>query len=503
MLVEMRGITKVFGPVLANDRIDFTLDKGEIVGLLGENGSGKTTLMNVLYGMYPPDRGKVVIEGKPASLKSPRDAIRHRIGMVHQHFMLIPSFTVTENVIFGTKGERFLGSSETQAVEKMAEEHGLTVPATAVVGRLALGQCQQVEILKMLYRDAQVLIFDEPTAVLTPQETDLLFDSIRAIAAAGRAVVFITHKLDEVFSVSTRIVVLRQGRVVFQSATADTDKDQVSHAMVDQEITKAQLDASPLPGQSEVVLQVDELSALNNQGLPALNSLSFRIHRGEILGVAGVSGNGQTELAEVISKLRPATAGRIVLFGEDTARKSAAWVQNRIAHIPESRLGTGIAPAMTVGENLAMKDCNKFCSLGMLNRRALLSCGDALIQQFKIVTPTIHARAANLSGGNLQRVILARELSRGVQMIVAAYPSRGLDIAATEYARQLLLEQRRNGSGVLLISEDLNELFSLSDRIAVLYRGKFVHIAPTRELSLREVGMMMLGQQASHEPGGG
>lgn len=502
MLAEMRSITKAFGPVLANDRIDLTIGKGEIIGLLGENGAGKTTLMNVLYGMYPPDRGTVVVDGKPVYLKSPRDAIRRRIGMVHQHFMLIPSFTVTENVIFGTEGERFLESAETEAVEQLAEEYGLTVSSTATVGKLAVGQRQQVEILKMLYRDAQVLIFDEPTSVLTPQEADLLFDSMRTMAAAGRAIVFITHKLSEVFSVSTRIVVLRRGRVVSQSATADTDKDQVSHAMVDQEITKAQLDTSPLPGQSDIVLQVDGISACNDQGLPALNSLSFRIHRGEILGIAGVSGNGQTELAEVITKLRPTTAGRINFLGEDAAHKSAAWVQNRIAHIPESRLTTGIAPAMTVGENLGMKDSSKFCSFGILNRRALSSWGKTLIQQFNIDTPTINARAANLSGGNLQRVILARELSRGAQVIIAAYPARGLDIAATEHARRLLLAQRTAGSGILLISEDLDELFSLSDRIAVLYRGKIVHIAPTCELSLREVGRMMMGEQAAHEQGG-
>jgi len=503
MVIQMCGVTKTFGPIIANDKIDFAVDRGEIVGLLGENGAGKTTLMNILYGMYPPDSGMLVINGKPVYLKSPRDAIHSGIGMVHQHFMLVPSFTVTENVVFGTEGERFLGSSGTEAVEHLAEEHGLTVSSAAIVGKLPVGQCQQVEILKMLYRNAQVLIFDEPTSLLTPQEADLLFDSMRAIAATGRAIVFITHKLDEVFSVSTRVVVLRRGRVVFQSDTAHTDKDQVSHAMVAQEITKAQRDASPVSGQdqSEVVLWVDDLSARNDQGLPALNNLSFRIHRGEILGVAGVSGNGQTELAEVITRLRPVSTGRISLLGEDATHKSTTWAQNKIAHIPESRLATGIAPTMTVGENLGMKEHTKFCTLGMLNRRALFSWGKEMIQQFKISTPSINARAANLSGGNLQRVILARELSRGTPMIVAAYPTRGLDIAGTEYARQLLLEQRKAGSGILLISEDLDELFSLSDRIAVLYRGKIVHIAPTRELNLRQVGRMMMGQQVSAEQG--
>lgn len=499
MFVEMRGITKTFGPVLANDRIDFTIDRGEIVGLLGENGSGKTTSMNVLYGMYPPDKGEILIEGRPARLKSPRDAIRHRIGMVHQHFMLIPSFTVTENVLLGTNGERFLGSSETQTIEHLANENGLTVSSTAVVSGLAVGQRQQVEILKMLYRNAQVLIFDEPTSVLTPQETEVLFNSMRSMAVAGRAIVFITHKLDEVFAVSTRIVVLRRGRVVFQSAIADADKDKVIHSMVEQEITKAQLTDSALSSESEVILQVDKLSALNDYELPALDGVSFRIHRGEILGIAGVSGNGQTELAEVITQLRPATAGRIVLLGEDTGRKAATWVQDRIAHIPESRLETGIAPTMTVGENLGMKDFPKFCKTGMLRLRAFLSWGRDLIKQFEIDTPSINEHAANLSGGNLQRVILARELSRGVRIIIAAYPTRGLDIAAAEYARQLLLAQRKAGSGILLISEDLDELFSLSDRIAVLYRGKIVRIAPTRELGLREVGMMMMGQQGSRE----
>lgn len=500
MLLEMRNITKSFGPVRANNRIDFTVNPGEIVGLLGENGAGKTTLMNILYGMYPPDEGRISIEGKRIYLKSPREAIRQRIGMVHQHFMLIPSFTVAENVIFGTSADRLIGGlrAESEQISSLAGKHGLTIDRDAMVGELSVGQRQQVEILKMLYHDAQILIFDEPTAVLTPQETDTLFASMRAIAAAGRAIIFITHKLNEVFSVSTRIVVLRRGKVVFQSATDSTDKEQVSHAMVAQKITKARNTSAS--HRNKVVLEADKVRAMNDQGLPALTGVSFRIHSGEILGVAGVSGNGQTELAEVITKLRPLTGGNIYLHGEDIARKPASWIKDNIAHIPESRIDAGIALSMTVGENLSLKNYSE-CRIfrGLLDRRALFTQGKKLVSQFKIATPTVNARAANLSGGNLQRVILARELSTNARMIVAAYPTRGLDIAGAEYARQLFLAQRIAGTAILLISEDLEELFSLSDRIAVFYRGKIAHVAPAAELDLYEVGRIMMGQRPSEE----
>lgn len=507
MLVKMFKISKLFGPVLANDCIDFSIGKSEIVGLLGENGAGKTTLMNILYGIYPPDKGRIVIGEKRVFLKSPRDAIRHRIGMVHQHFMLIPSFTVLENVVFGTGGERFFGNSTAavQEVERLAAEYGLSVNLNAVVDHLSVGQQQQVEILKVLYRDARVLVFDEPTAVLTPQEADSLFSSMRAMAAAGRAIIFITHKLNEVFSVSTRLVVLQRGSKVFQADTAATDKAEVSQAMVKQKIVKTRLHSTDTDRaedeDKEVILKVDKVSAKNHQGLPALNKVSFCIHSGEILGIAGVSGNGQTELAEVIAKLRPVTQGAIYLQGEDIGRKPASWVKDRVAHIPESRLAMGIAPSMTVGENLALKSYPKFCFAGrLLRRRALADWSETLVSQFKIDTPTVRARVANLSGGNLQRIVLARELSGQAKMVIAAYPTRGLDIAAAEYARQMLLSQRKVGNAILLISEDLDELFSLSDRIAVFYEGRIMRIALTSELSIKEVGQMMMGQLPQQTP---
>lgn len=495
MLLEMRNISKSFGPVRANDGIDFAVDQGEIVGLLGENGAGKTTLMNILYGMCPPDEGRISVNGRRIHLRSPREAMRQRIGMVHQHFMLVPSFTVLENVVLGTSGDRLLGRSTADAekVSALAREHGLTMELDAMVGKLAVGQRQQVEILKMLYRGAQILIFDEPTAVLTPQESEILFTSMRAIAAAGRAIIFITHKLDEVFAVSTRLVVLRRGKVVLQSATESTDKGRVTRAMVAQEITAARNTAASR--QDQVVLELNNVSAANDQGLPALTAVSMRIHSGEILGIAGVSGNGQTELAEVITKLRPLTGGSISLHGESTAGKRASWIKESIAHVPESRLDAGIASAMTVGENLALKCYGQCCLIpGLLDRREISTRGRNLVSQFNIATPTVNARAGNLSGGNLQRVILARELTTNAKLIVAAYPTRGLDIASAEFVRQLLLAQREAGTAILLISESLEELFSLSDRVAVLYRGKLTDAGRAAELDLHGVGQMMMGQ---------
>lgn len=498
-LVELQGIVKTFPGVVANAGIDFAVGPGEVVALLGENGAGKSTLMSVLAGLYRPDAGTILVDGRPAAFRSPRDAIAAGIGMVHQHFRLIDAFTVIENMLLGWHTPRFRLNARAEAdrVEQMALRHGLAIDARAKVWQLSVGERQRVEILKMLYRDARVLVLDEPTAVLTPQEVRLLFAAIRRIAGEGRAVVFISHKLDEVLAIADRIVVLRGGRVVGEARPDETTPRALAQLMVGHEVDAGQRPAGP-PG--AVVLALDRVHALGDRGHLALRLDRLEVRAGEIVGVAGVAGNGQRELAEVIAGLRQPAAGRLLMDGDDITRLDprGRWARG-IAYIPEDRLGEGLIPSFTITENAALRDYalpplsrGPFFSRREARARAL-----AIIERFQVRATDADARVRTLSGGNQQRLLVGRETAATPRVLIAMHPTRGLDIDATAALHRIFLELRRAGVAILLISESLDELFSLSDRVAVMHRGRVVGERAAGTATREEIGLMMAGGSAA------
>ena len=499
-VVEMRGITKRFPGVVANDRIDFEVRAGEVHALLGENGAGKTTLMNVLYGLYQPDEGEIYIRGRRVTLRSPRDAIALGIGMVHQHFMLIPPLTVAENVVLGLPSSRgpFLDTDRAERrISELAQRYGLKVDPHAYVWQLSVGEQQRVEIIKALYRGASILILDEPTSVLTPPEVRELFSVLRRMAEEGNAVIFITHKLHEVMAVSDRVTVLRDGRVVSTVDTAGTSERQLAKMMVGREVL-FQVSKRPV-AKGKVALEVRDLWAMGDRGLPALKGISLSLRQGEILGIAGVAGNGQRELAEVITGLRRATKGKVLIGGKDmTNCPPAAIIGEGVAYIPEERIRRGLIMDFSVAENAILETHNSppFTDGWFLNRREIDRYVEGLISDYGVKTPSKDAPVRHLSGGNLQRLLLARELSRRPKLLIASQPTRGLDVGATEYIRRRLVEQREKGTAILLISEDLDEVLSLSDRVAVMYEGEIVGIVPEGEADVEEIGMMMAGAGA-------
>jgi len=503
--VRMTGIIKRFPGVLANDQVDLTVYPGEIHALLGENGAGKSTLMSILFGIYRPDEGEIEVHGRRVRLNSPRDAIQHGIGMVHQHFMLIDVQTVAENVTLGLNESRFLlnlAQTKRRIVE-LAQRYGMQVDPDARIWQLSVGEQQRVEILKMLYRGADVLILDEPTAVLTPQESRDLFITLRRMAAEGHAVIFITHKLDEVMAISDRITVLRSGRVVSTVRTCDTNKEELARMMVGRPIL-FHVDKPPVQ-QGEVVLTVQGLQAANDKRLPALQGVSFAIRQGEILGIAGVAGNGQRELAEVITGLRHASRGCVRIRGREVTN-ATPWriIKQRVSHIPEDRLGVGLVPNLPVSDNIILKDYHepKFSRGPFLDRPSIRRFVDQLIRLFEIATPNPETPVKLLSGGNLQRTILARETASVPDLLVAVHPTRGLDVGATESVHKLLLEQRSKRAAILLISEDLHELLALSDRIAVLYEGEIMGVLPAQNADVEKLGLMMAGALREAVPSG-
>lgn len=493
----MKGITKRFGTIVANNSIDFAIYGGEVHALLGENGAGKTTLMNILYGLYRADAGEIRVGGAPVSIRSPKDAIAFKIAMVHQQFELVPTLTVAENVGLGLKTQRepLLNlEGVVKRIKELSEAYDLHVDPGARVEQLAVGERQRVEIIKALYRDANILILDEPTSVLTPQETEGLFRFIQSMAAEGRGVVVITHKLPEVIAVSDRVTVLRHGEVVARLETARTNPDELAEKMVGKLAS-----VEPLPSavpREDVVLDISEVSAINDKGALALDRVSLSLRRGEILGIAGVAGNGQTELAEVLTGMRKVTAGKVSVEGRDlTSASPGALIKSGLGNIPEDRLSTALVLDMSIAENLILEVRNspQFEKNGLLNQERMLENARRLVEEYSIVCGSVLAPARTLSGGNMQKLVLAKVLSRNPKVLIAAQPTAGLDVSATQFITEKLKEQRSLGVGILLISGDLNEIMSLSDRIACIYNGRIMGVVPRDTADVKELGLMMGG----------
>jgi ABC-type uncharacterized transport system ATPase subunit len=504
LAIEATGIVKSFPGVLANDRVDFDLRVGEIHALLGENGAGKSTLMNVLAGLYRPEAGTIRVGDRPVDFRSPRDAIAAGIGMVHQHFTLVPSMSVAENVLLGLDEPRFLLDLRRteERVAELASDVGLRVDPRARVWQLSVGEQQRVEILKMLYHGARILILDEPTAVLAPQETADLFETLRSMLEAARSVVFISHKLTEVLAIADRITVMRAGRVTAAGLDpAGVTRSDLARLMVGRPVIEMPTRAPVEPGR--VVLAVDDVRALSDRGLPALQGASLDVRAGEIVGIAAVAGNGQSELAEVITGLRPHT-GRVTVDGRVVdASPGHIGRGSGVGHVPEDRTGVGSAPNLSMVDNLILR---RFRSAPLahgpfLDAAASRTKAEELRGSYHIATPTIDAPARILSGGNLQRLILAREIDAAPTLLVAVQPTRGLDVGAIEGVHQLLLGLRERGTAILLISEELEELLALADRVIVMYEGRVAGTfeAPTLE-DIDQLGLLMTGGEASEPP---
>jgi simple sugar transport system ATP-binding protein len=502
LIVEMRGIIKRFPGVLANDRVDFKLRHGEIHGLLGENGAGKSTLMNVLAGLYKQEGGTILVNGEPKVFSSPRDAIKAGIGMVHQHFMLVPSQTVTENVLLGLDDPRFfmrLPEYDSKIAE-LGEQFGLKVDPRAKIWQLSVGEQQRVELLKMLYRGANVLIMDEPTAVLAPQEIEGLFDTLRAMIAQGKSVIFISHKLQEVSAIADYVTVLRRGVLSAADVPAKgVSRQELARLMVGRDVVFA-LDKKPVKV-GNIVLDVKDVHAENDKGLPSLRGLSLHVRSGEIVGVAGVAGNGQNELSQVITGLRKCTEGEVILGKDKVSNRDTLFgIQHGMSYVPEDRNHVGSAPNLSVTDNVIMKNYRKppISKNGLLDMGAAGKFAKELKEAYDIIVPNVDTPVRLLSGGNLQRVILAREISNHPHFMVAVQPTRGLDVGAIEGVHRLLMTQREAGAAVLLISEELEELLSLSDRVYVIYEGKVmgevkVPSGETDPKMIDMIGLMMTG----------
>ena len=494
--IKMTGIVKKFPGVIANDHVNLDINFGEVHALLGENGAGKSTLSNILTGLYRPDDGTVEIAGNKVDFNSPRDALNAGVGMVHQHFRLVSTFTVAENVVLGESGSSLFMDQKAVAdrVKELSDRYALAVDPSARIWQLSVGEQQRVEILKVLYRGARVLILDEPTAVLTPIETTELFKTLRAMVAEGRTVIFISHKLDEVMAVSDRVTVLRGGRNVGTVNTRESSTRDLASLMVGRsvEFTRVQ---RVVPAETRlIVLNVSDISARDDRGGIALQSVSLTVGRGEIVGIAGVAGNGQRELAEVISGMRSMTSGSISVQGENVqSGKARSAIAKGIAHVPEDRLHTGLASSHSVEDNLALKNYRTMSRFRILKRKSIRAQSTDLIERYDIKTPGSQTPVRLLSGGNVQKVLLAREFSALPKVLIAASPTRGLDVGAIETVRERLVQAADNGVGVLLISEDLDEIMSLADRILVMYEGRIVDEVPADGADRERIGLTMGG----------
>ncbi|MGQ9517893.1 MAG: ABC transporter ATP-binding protein [Anaerolineae bacterium] len=498
VILRMENIVKTFPGVVANDHINLEVYEGEVHSLLGENGAGKTVLMSILYGLYQPDAGRIYYKGRPITIHSPRDAIRHRIGMVHQHFMLVPTLTVVENLVLGQYPfMRVLHDLDSVAehIRAMSKEFGLNVDPFAICGQLSVGEQQRVEILKALYHGADLLVLDEPTAVLTPQETTQLLTFLRQLADRGLTIIFITHKLEEVMMVSDRVTVLRQGKVVATVNTSETNPSELARMMVGRPVLMELPRTRCAPG--EAMLSVHDLHVSDERGLPAVRGVSFDVCANEVVGIAGVSGNGQTELALAIAGLAPVTAGSIRLCGVDVTHLPPR-TRSRLgmAHIPEDRHRMGVILPFSVAENFILHDYDQppFAVRQFLKKRAILDYAWELTRKFDIRLAHVEDHIAHLSGGNQQKAVVARELSRRPRFLLVNQPTRGIDVGATEYVLQQILAQRDAGVAILLISTELEELFAVSDRILVIYEGRIMGEVPANKDLIEDVGLMMAGK---------
>lgn len=497
-ILQMKGITKRFGNIVANDRIDFELDRGEIHGLLGENGAGKTTLMNILYGLYSPDEGEIYINGAKVDIKSPHDAIRLGISMVHQNFKLIQSHTVVENVALGLQDTKFF--YPTRLIEKkirdFSQKYNFKIDPTTPVWQLSAGEKQRVEIIKAFCREAKIFILDEPTTMLTPNETRELFRLLRLLREEGISIILITHKLDEVINVCDRVTVLRGGKKVDTVEINKVDKEELTRMMFGQDIDLKGRDQYIGNFREDVVLEVRDLTVLNDKGIVAVKDVSFDIHRGEIFGIAGVSGNGQRELIEAITGLRRVIKGSIKILGEDVTNMGVKEILNRrVAHIPEERMRVGIVPSMSLEENAILRSYDKspFSKGLMLDYSIISDYAKELISEYKISALDEKVPAGTLSGGNIQKLILARELSISPIIIIASHPTQGLDVRSIQQIHELLLRKKEEGCAILLVSEDLQELIDLSDRIAVMFNGSIKRIMDIDRVNIEEIGSLMVG----------
>ncbi len=496
--LQMQGIVKQFPGVMAVNHVDFEVRSGEIHALLGENGAGKSTLMKMLYGLYQPDEGQIFLNGNEAKIRSPNDAIQQGIGMIHQHFMLVPSLTVAENIALGMRSSRRVMldlDRVSQQINELSERYNLKVKSDAPIWQLAVGEQQRVEILRAIYRGAALLILDEPTAVLTPQEVDDLFGILKQMATDGHALIFISHKLHEVLAISQRVTVLRDGQRINTIPTSEATRLKLAEMMVGRPVVLEYQIKAQAAGTER--LKLTDVSALSDRGDEGLKSVSLSVHSGEIVGIAGVSGNGQHELAQVIAGLRPITKGRIEIAGRNATRQSPAKMQMMgVAYIPEERMLDGVVKEFTVAENFVLQDHARQPYARQhifMNFRAIAkACSDA-IHSYDIKTPGLDAPIKNLSGGNIQKLVLARELGRKPQLLIAAQPTRGVDIGASEYIHQRLLAEREEDTAILLISEDLDELLALSDRILVMYEGRIVGSIERSDFDVRLIGAMMAG----------
>jgi len=500
VILELHGITKRFPGVLANNHIDLDLREGEIHALLGENGAGKTTLMNILYGLYKPDEGEIRVNGNRVEIHSPRDAIACGIGMVHQHFMLVPVFTVVDNVMLGdeyVRGGGFLDRRKAaNRILEISQQYNLQVDPFAYIKDLPVGLQQRVEIIKLLFREANILILDEPTAVLTPQEVDELFKIMKSLVASGKSIIFITHKLREVMEFSDRITVIRNGKVVGTTTPQEADQNKLAAMMVGRQIDLT-IEKKPAAPQ-QVVLEVRNLKVLDARKLIAVNGVSFEVRAGEVLGIAGVQGNGQTELVRALTGMQHPIEGEIRILGKEMTHASPKeFFETGAAHIPEDRQKDGLVLTYPVKDNFILNTFYKppFAQGIVLQQPQIIANAEELVEKFDIRTPSIFTTLSSLSGGNQQKVIVAREFSRPIKLLIAAQPTRGLDVGSIEYIHNRLIEKRDEGCAVLLVSTELDEILQLSDRIAVMYRGRIVATVNAAEVTKEQIGLYMAGLQ--------
>ena len=497
IVLEVRGLTKRFPGVLANDHIDLKLYKGQVLGLLGENGAGKSTLMNMIYGLYTPDEGEILVNGQPVHIRNPNDAIALGIGMVHQHFQLVPVLTVTENIMLGNESVRgiFLDRrTARQRIVEIATQYGLQVDPDALVEDLPVGVQQRVEIIKALYRKADILILDEPTAVLTPQEAEGLFGIMRTLLDRGVSIIFISHKLKEILEICDHVTVLRGGKVVGHADPKESTQQSLAAMMVGRDVI-LQVDKAPAqPGES--VLSIRGLHVQDDRDLPAIKGLDLEVRAGEIVGVAGVQGNGQTELIEAITGLRPAVSGHIFVEGQDIVHESPRRItETGVAHVPEDRQKNGMVSAFPIKDNLVLQTyyIGPFAIGILANETAKDENARRLVKQYDVRTPSIFVSIGNLSGGNQQKTIIAREFSRPSRLLVVAQPTRGLDVGSIEFIHKQIVKMRDEGTAVLLVSAELDEILSLSDRVAVMYDGQIIDTLPIEAANRERVGLLMAG----------